>query len=67
MKPENMTHNIECQSDSHTHHLCYMVSRGLHLEDEHLFQNLTENPQSKCEHCGRVANSEQNLCKPITL
>ncbi len=64
---ENMTHNSECQGDSHTHHLCYMVSQGFHLEDEHLFQELTKSPQFKCEHCRQVAESEKNLCKPTRL
>jgi hypothetical protein len=67
MKPENVTHNMECQSDSHTHHLCYMVSQGLHLEDGDFFQTLTKAPQFNCERCGRVAHSEQNLCKPVRL
>ena len=67
MTEEKTTHKTACQSDSHTDHLCYMVSQGLHLTDKEDYEALVKNPKFKCEHCGRVANSDRNLCKPVSL
>ena len=67
MAETNMTHNIECKSDSHTQHLCYIVSQGFHLSDAEKYQTLVNEPKFKCEHCGRVAKSDRNLCKPVKL
>ena len=60
-------HNAECKSESHNRHLCYFVAQGFHLSDQQQYRQLVENPQFKCQYCGRVANSEENLCKPVNL
>jgi hypothetical protein len=67
MAEENSTHDTECQSNSHTRHLCYIVSQGFHLSDKQDYEALVKDPKFKCEHCGRVANSEKNLCRPVSL
>ena len=54
-------------TDAHTQHLCYIVSQGFHLSDEAEYQALAKEPQFKCKQCGRVAKSENNLCKPVKL
>ena len=67
VKQNNIAHNLECESDLHTKHLCYIVAQGLHLSDEHHYQALIQEPKFKCRHCGRVAGSEKNLCQPLKL
>lgn len=59
--------NTQCHSQKHTEHLCYIISQGFHLSDESEYKALTDNPKFKCEHCGRVANEEKNLCEPAGL
>ncbi len=67
MAEENVRHNPQCKSDSFREHLCYIISQGFHLSDEQEYKALVENPEFKCKHCGRVANSDKNLCKPVRL
>jgi len=67
MAETNITHNTECKSDSHTRHLCYIVSQGFHLSEADEYQALVDEPKFKCEHCGRVAKSGENLCRPVKL
>ncbi len=67
MAEETVKHNLECKSESHSQHLCYIISQGFHLSDEEEYKALLEDPKFKCQHCGHVANSEKNLCKPVKL
>ena len=67
MTEEHSKNNASCDSPLHAEHLCYFVSQGFHLSDEQAYKSLVENPQFKCEHCGRVAGDENNLCKPVEL
>ena len=67
MAKENVIHNLECESSLHHQHLCYIISQGFPLSDEYEYQSLIKDPQFKCQHCGRVANSDQNLCEPVKL
>jgi hypothetical protein len=67
MKRQHVTHNIECQSNTHTQHLCYIVSQGFHLSDEAEYDAMVQEPQFKCKHCGRAAKSDNNLCQPAKL
>ena len=67
MAEENVQHNIECKSELHNQHLCYFVSQGFHLTDEEKYKAMVSNPEFKCEHCGRVAESDKNLCEPVPL
>jgi hypothetical protein len=67
MADENCQHNTDCKSQSHDQHLCYFVSQGFHLSDAEKYKTMTTEPKYKCQHCGRVANSDQNLCVPVEL
>jgi hypothetical protein len=58
---------MECRDESHSEHLCYLVSQGFNLSDEQEFRALTENPRFTCHRCSRVANSDKNLCVPYDL
>ena len=63
----SVSHNLDCESNLHSHHLCYMVNQGLHLSDENYYQTLIKEAKFKCEVCGRGAKSENNLCQPLRL
>ena len=67
MTEESISHNSECESDSHSQHLCYIVAQGFHLSEPEEYQDLVSEAKFKCGHCGRVANSDKNLCKPVKL
>jgi len=67
MLDQKIKHNLECKSESHSEHLCYIISQGFHLSDEKEFKALTENPRFECHHCNRIAKSEKNLCEPFDL
>ncbi|MHC4412482.1 MAG: hypothetical protein ACYSYU_10715 [Planctomycetota bacterium] len=60
-------HNAECNSPLHTEHLCYFISQGFHLSNEREYKWMVEEPQFKCQHCGRAARCEDNLCEPEKL
>jgi hypothetical protein len=67
MAKESVSGKSGCKSPSHGRHLCYIVSQGFHLSDPQEYQSLVKEPEFKCRHCGRVAKSENNLCKPTEL
>ena len=48
-------------------HLCYLVSQGFNISDEQEFMALIEDAQYRCDHCGRHAKSDTNLCVPKHL
>jgi hypothetical protein len=52
-----------CNSDEHAGHLCVLVS--LKKFDE--IRELVKNPAYICFNCGRVADSDKNLCNPMPL
>lgn len=51
-----------CKGD-HTGHLCVLVSKG-ELDE---VRELVKNPGYICFNCGRVADSDRNLCNPMPL
>jgi len=67
MAMEHPQHNTECNSGVHTEHLCYIISQGFHLSDEQKYKVLVEYAEYKCNHCGRIAKSDANLCVPDRL
>ena len=58
---------LECETDRHDDHLCYMVSQGFHISDIEEFKSLIENAEYRCTHCGREAKKPFNLCEPEHL
>ncbi|MBN2589577.1 MAG: hypothetical protein JXA96_06930 [Sedimentisphaerales bacterium] len=67
MLTKTVNHNTECKSKDHDKHLCYLTSQGFHISDADEFKSLINKPQFKCKHCGRHANSNENLCLPEIL
>ena len=67
MDKENTQHSSECHSEVHNQHLCYIVSQGFHLSDGQEYKALVEDAEYKCNHCGRAAKSDTNLCVPAHL
>ena len=53
----------ECSGPEHQGHLCVLASKGLFEE----IKEMTKNPRFICFNCGRVADSEKNLCNPMPL
>jgi len=60
-------HNSGCGSPQHKEHLCYFVSQGFQLSDAQEYKWMVENPQFKCQHCGKVARCADNLCEPVKM
>ncbi len=57
----------ECDAELHTRHLCYFISQGFNLSDEQEYRALIENARYRCDHCGRTAKNDSNLCVPVPL
>ena len=55
MAGKKIPQNLECKSESHNKHLCYIISQGFHLSDTEEYDALVKNPKFKCRHCGRIA------------
>ena len=51
-----------CKGD-HKGHLCVLASKGQFDK----IKQLTKDPQFICFNCGRVADSDKNLCNPMPL
>ncbi|MDP6491186.1 MAG: hypothetical protein QGH42_12815 [Kiritimatiellia bacterium] len=54
--------DTDCKGD-HTGHLCVLVSQ----KNFTAIRELVKNPQFICFNCGRVADSEKNLCNPMPI
>ena len=52
--------DLVCNGE-HEGHICLLASKGLFEE----IKNLTRDPKFICFNCGRVADSEKNLCNPM--
>jgi hypothetical protein len=64
MTKEKTAHNLECKSDLHSEHLCYIVSQGFHLTDAEEYKSIVKDSKFKCRRCKRTAKSMNNLCDP---
>lgn len=47
---------------NHEGHICMLASKDKFEE----IKALTKNPKYICFNCGRVADSEKNLCNPMS-
>jgi len=47
----------------HTLHICELASQ----DEFNQIKQLAQNPCYMCINCGRVADSEKNLCNPLAL
>jgi hypothetical protein len=54
-------------SGQHDDHLCYLIATGFALSDEQEYRALIAEPRYRCNHCGRTAKSNVNLCVPGDL
>jgi len=54
--------DIKCKGE-HAGHLCVLVSEKKFDE----IRKLVKDPKFICFNCGRVADSEDNLCNPMPL
>lgn len=52
--------DLVCNGE-HGGHICLLASKELFEE----IKNLTRDPKFICFNCGRVADSEKNLCNPM--
>lgn len=53
----------KCDEKEHKGHLCVLVSKGKFEE----IKKLVTSPKFICFNCGRVADSNKNLCNPMPL
>jgi hypothetical protein len=51
----------------HGKHLCYLNNLGFQISNPKEYKELVKNAAYMCKNCGRVAASEENLCKPEKL
>jgi hypothetical protein len=51
----------------HEEHLCYLQNVGFLLKNWDDYKKLVKNGKYICRACGRVAESESNLCVPEEL
>lgn len=51
----------------HGEHLCYLNNLGFQNSNEQEYKELVKNPEYLCKNCGRVAASQDNLCKPVKM
>ena len=64
-----MAHDAKhyCRGGEHcqeNHHLCRLVPRR---DDPERIRPLLQDPQYFCKVCGRSANQNSSLCKPVAL
>jgi hypothetical protein len=52
-----------CREEKHDGHLCALKIKGKARK----ITELTRTPNVACSNCGEVANSEDNLCLPVSL
>ena len=52
----------QCTGD-HSQHICVLAS----ADQMDIIKRLTEEPNYMCLFCGRVADLDDNLCKPVHI
>ena len=51
----------------HELHMCFLANLGCHLLNPDGYKSFVNEPKYVCKVCGRVANKNKNLCKPVKL
>jgi len=51
----------------HDEHLCYLVNMGYVENSLNDYKELVKGAKFVCKKCGRSANSDENLCRPVKL
>ena len=59
--------DIKLPHPGHDKHLCFLDNIGYVKSNLEKYKELVKNPAYVCKNCGRVAASDQNLCKPEPL
>ena len=67
MNATRIQRNPTCGSGFHEDRLCCIAAQGFNLEDPVKYSVLIDDPQHRCDHCGRHANTQENLCRPEPL
>jgi len=62
-----MMAKIKMPHPNHGQHLCYLSNIGFNLSNPKEYKALVKGGKFLCRVCGRVAASEKNLCKPVSL
>lgn len=53
----------KCDKKEHLGHLCVLASNNKFDE----IKKIVQKPNFMCFNCGRVADSDKNLCKPMPI
>ncbi len=59
--------DVKMPHPGHEEHLCYLQNIGFLIKNWDDYKNLIKNPKFICKACGRVADSDKNLCAPEEL
>jgi len=51
----------------HDEHLCYLINMGYAEKSLDDYKKLVVDAKFVCKKCGRAANSEESLCRPVKL
>ena len=51
----------------HDEHLCYLVNMGYIENSLNDYKELVKDAKFVCKKCGRSANSNENLCRPVKI
>jgi hypothetical protein len=67
MPEESNMPTSRCDRSEHSEHLCILTDKHFHIHEPEKYRAIVEEPQFKCQFCGRTAKSKKNLCYPIDL
>jgi len=58
---------IKMPHPMHDEHLCYLVNMGYLDSSMKEYKELVKDAKFVCKRCGRSADSDENLCRPVKL
>ena len=59
--------NSRCKSEVHCQHLCTLTDQYFHVNEAEKFRAMVKDAKFKCQFCGRIAKSHENLCYSAEL